>query len=121
MKRTISLSLLLLIAGNGLMVTQAHADLRGAQKIVGVLCLIFGGASLLKGCGWAVELNNQIKQLYHDKHSLDQRIIANPDNDPRQQIPIDELNIKNTKNTLLQQAALGIPLVALGTYLIKKA
>jgi hypothetical protein len=120
MKRTISLSLLLLIVGNGLTVSKTHANFKDAQVMVGVMCFVFGGSSLIKASYNIIDLYNKTQHLSTLKNTLPTRLVANPDSDNHARIFLAENDIKKTKKTFVQEAAIAIPLAALGFYLLKK-
>lgn len=119
MKRTIPLSLLLLIAGNGLFVSQVHAGFWDTLKnkaantgeAVAMVCPAAGIISLLF-CIYATQDLIEEVSNYRSAKS----VINNPSNNAENKSPFYEYtsmhknNIKTIKKFLLSLLALGIPL-----------
>lgn len=138
MKRTITLSLLLLIAGNGLMVTQAHASFLDTLKNkvsqysteIGICSVGAGLACLINACNqYFFKLPQTKNNLAFHNRSRDKRRATNMitgqdiENFPAS-APIVLQNLQAgvssaKKNTLIS-LGLSIPLIALGAYLLKK-
>jgi hypothetical protein len=134
MKR-IFLSLLLLIAGSGLIVNQAHAGLLGNlknqalqialnrtnQQIIGAACLIGG-----LGCLWLAYREIPIFHRVQQGHSLAKMIESNEENTASEKKFFSGITkfVGNKKNSekacLYATLAVGVPLTTLGTYLLLK-
>jgi hypothetical protein len=132
MKKAISLSLLLLITGNGLMVTHAHAGFESTvknisqyglstktQKDLGAACAIVGAVCLFAATITGYPLLEEIMSL-----NRNMSITANADaanKGPYQGYAnAGRIAIKDWRAFILKALAAGIPLTALGTYLLKK-
>jgi hypothetical protein len=132
MKRTLFLSLLLLIAGNGLMVTQAHAGFlencknqalqialdRGRQQLIGAVCFPLGLSCLLSACLETVALPYWQRRLDREIN-YDASNPAAGDKTPNTIQKLQNIN-KSGPINIKTALALGIPLTALGTYLLFK-
>jgi hypothetical protein len=141
MKRTF-LSLLLFIAGNGLMVTQAHAvyldnlknqalqyflrqtksAIRDTQKkTIGTVCF-FGGLSCLALAGGGLYILPALQRNLNlcKNREAASGAIGSEDSTPTSTVQGAQNNIKLTHTAILKSAAIGIPLTALGTYLLLK-
>ena len=133
MNKAISLSLLLLIAGNGLIVTQAHAGFGDMiknisqyglspekQKQLGTFCVGTGVFCLFAASIGMLIFLDEARSL-----STHTSIVGKADaahKEPFQTyIDIDKHNIKHSRTCILLALGSGIPLTALGAYLIKKA
>jgi hypothetical protein len=130
MKRIISLSLLLLIASNGFMVTQAHAGLLDALKNLGsqekrdlaIFCG-FGGLALLWVASFktSTQLSPAIDNLnLHRSVVNDATRTASAKMDSLGRIAGAKQSVKDNSLSILKLLALGIPLVSLAFYLPQK-
>lgn len=130
MKKTLPLSLLLLIAGNGLMVTQVHAGFfgrcknqalqialnRDTQKSIGGFCLT-GGVICLVSAGLASPVIQKIFKSWEVQRDYPR--LSNKDKENFTEALL-ECNETKNKNYMLKTLAAGIPLTALGVYLYFK-
>jgi hypothetical protein len=140
MKRTIPLSLLLLIAGNGLMVTQVHAGFldkakpliaysgnlakqafQEHQQKIAASCLVFGLFLVGLSAPATYDLIDTAQEYSSDKRmvksgttSADSKEFFNRSAENNKNV------IKSIRNFILFAFASGIPLTALGAYLLKK-
>jgi|GEM_PF-1889211 len=141
MKRTISLSLLLLIASNGLIISQAHAGfldkvkplivysgnlakqaLQEHQQEIGKSCLGFGLIFLAFGFPATHDLVDHAREYFSDKAMVKNGATSA---DGKEFFNRSAENNKNTmksiRTLILILLGSGIPLTALGAYLMKKA
>jgi hypothetical protein len=132
------LSLLLFIAGNGLMVTQTHAGFLDSlknqavqyaldgntQKFLGFAC--YAGGLVLTGCASGAALYN----FTHWPRKVNEIMVSETNNTQMPQILVRNIaqliqqtaqdNVKSRNAFILKALALGIPLTVLGTYLLFK-